>query len=104
MPGHSRADTVGAMTDTTKTNGGLQVRSGPLVSGATLIGVGGLIALVGVAIGGFHLLSALRKWVSAMDVPPSELARQKLAQAKAAAAAGADAWQNAPTDSRAPVS
>ncbi|HEV2244061.1 MAG TPA: hypothetical protein VGR98_23680 [Streptosporangiaceae bacterium] len=92
------------MTDTTKTNGGLQVRSGPLVSGATLIGVGGLIALVGVAVGGFHLLSALRKWVSAMDVPPSELARQKLAQAKAAAAAGADAWQNAPTDSRAPVS
>jgi hypothetical protein len=39
-----------------------------------------------------------------MDVPPSELARQKLAQAKAAATAGADAWQNAPTDSRAPVS
>ena len=28
MPGDSRADTVGAMTDTTKTNGGLQVRSG----------------------------------------------------------------------------
>jgi hypothetical protein len=104
MSGHSRADTVGAMTDTTKTNGGLQVRSAPLVSGATLIGVGGLIALAGVAIGGFHLLSAIRKWVSAMDVPPSELARQKLAQAKAAATAGADAWQHAPTDSRAPVS
>lgn len=104
MPGHSRADTVGAMTDTTKTNGGLQVRSGPLVSGAALIGVGGLIALIGVGIGGFHLLSALRKWVRAMEVPPSELAKQKLAQAKAAAAAGADAWQNTPADSRTPVS
>lgn len=107
MPGHSRADTVGAMTDTTRTDGGLQVRSGPLVSGAALIGVGGLITLIGVAIGGFHLLSALRKWVRAMDVPPSEVARQKLAQAKAAAAAagaaGADAWQNTPADSRTPV-
>ena len=104
MPGHSRADRVGAMSDTTRTNGGLQVRSGPLVSGAALIGVGGMIALIGVAIGGFHLLSALRKWVNAMDVPPGELARQKLAQAKAAATAGADAWQNTPVDSRTPVS
>jgi hypothetical protein len=31
-----------------------------------------------------------------MDVPPSELARLKLAQARAAATAGADAWQNGP--------
>src|SRR5215469_15724078 len=102
MPGHSSADTVGAMSDTTKTDGGLQVRSGPMVSGAALIGVGGLIALAGLAVGGFHLLWALRKWVHSMDVPPSELARQKLAQAKAAAAAGADAWQNTPADSRTP--
>jgi hypothetical protein len=29
-----------------------------------------------------------------MDVPPSEQARQKLMQARAAAAAGASAWQN----------
>jgi hypothetical protein len=29
-----------------------------------------------------------------MEVPPSELARQKWAQAKTAAAAGTSAWQN----------
>jgi hypothetical protein len=124
MPGRRRADTVtvndqaqdGAMRNTQRSTGtqassgggGLQVRSGPLVSGAALVGVGGLIALVGVAIGGFHLLSAVRQWVSEMEMPPSELAKQKLAQAKAAAAAagaaGAGAWQNAPADSRAPVS
>lgn len=67
-----------------------------------------MIALVGAAIGGFHLLSALRQWVSEMEVPPSELAKQKLAQARAAAAAagaaGAGAWQNAPADSHATVS
>jgi hypothetical protein len=88
--------------------GGLQVRSGPLVSGAALIGIGGLIALVGVAIGGFHLLSAVRQWVAEMETSPSDLAKQKLAQARAAAAAassaGAGAWQNAPADSRATVS
>jgi hypothetical protein len=43
-----------------------------------------------------------------MEVPPSELAKQKLAQARAAAAAagaaGAGAWQNAPADSHATVS
>ncbi len=92
------------MTNTEKSNAGLQVRSGPLLSGAALVGVGGLIALVGVAIGGFHLLSAVRQWVSEMEVPPTEVAKQKLAQAKAAAAAGAGAWQNGPSDRRASVS
>jgi hypothetical protein len=96
------------MTNTQKSMNGPQVRSGPMLSGAALIGVGGLIALAGIAIGGFHLLSAIREWVAQMEVPPSELARQKLAQARAAAtaanAAAADAWQNAPADSRAPVS
>jgi hypothetical protein len=95
-------------TQASKGTGGLQVRSGPLVSGAALVGVGGLIALVGVAIGGFHLLSAVRQWVGEMEVPPTEVAKQKLAQAKAAASAagtaGAGAWQNAPADSRATVS
>jgi hypothetical protein len=91
-----------------RTGGALQVRSGPLVSGAALIGIGGLIALVGVAIGGFHLLSAVRQWVAEMETSPTELAKQKVAQARAAAAAasaaGQGAWQNAPADSRATVS
>jgi hypothetical protein len=96
------------MTNTQKSTAALQVRSGPMLSGAALIGVGGLIAMVGVAIGGFHLLSAIRQWVTEMETSPSDLAKQKLAQARAAAAAAnaaaADAWQHAPTDSRAPVS
>ena len=92
------------MTSTQRRSTGPQLRSGPLVSGAALVGVGGLLALAGIAVGGFHLLSAVRQWVSEMEVPPSELARQKLAQAKAAAAAGAGAWQNGPSDRRAGVS
>ena len=46
-----------------------------------------------------HLLSAMRRWVADMEVPPSELARMKLAQVRAAATAGARAWQQ-PSSSR----
>jgi hypothetical protein len=59
-----------------------------------MVGGGVLIALVGLAIGGGHLVSATRRWVSEMEVPPSELARLKWAQARAAYAAGSSAWQN----------
>jgi hypothetical protein len=104
MPDGNYAATVPIMSKSDGQSTGPQLRSGPLVSGAVLVGVGGLIALAGVAVGGFHLLSAIRQWVDEMEVPPSELARQKLAQAKAAAVAGAGAWQNGPADSRASVS
>jgi hypothetical protein len=73
-----------------------QVRPAPLVTGGTLIAVGGAIALAGLVIGGAHVIAATRQWIKEMDVPPSELAKLKLAQARAAASAGADAWQNGP--------
>jgi hypothetical protein len=73
---------------------GPQFESAPLITGAALLGAGALIALVGLAVGGGHLVAATRRWVRDMEVPPSELARQKWAQAKTAAAAGTSAWQN----------
>ena len=71
-----------------------QVRSAPLVTGGTLVAVGGLIALAGVIVGGMHLIAATRQWISEMEVPPSELAKIHWARARAAATAGANAWQN----------
>ena len=59
-----------------------------------MIGVGTLIALAGLAIGGGHLVTATRRWINEMEVPPSEQARLKWAQARAAYAASASAWQN----------
>ena len=53
-----------------------------------------MIALAGLAVGGSHLFAATRRWIQAMEVPPSEVARLKWAQAKTAAAAGAAAWRN----------
>ena len=71
-----------------------EVRTGPIITGAALFGAGALIALAGLAVGGTHLFAATRRWIQQMEVPPSEQARIKWAQAKGAAAAGTAAWQN----------
>jgi|HubBroStandDraft_2_1064218.scaffolds.fasta_scaffold661629_1 hypothetical protein len=73
-----------------------QVRPAPLMTGGGLIVAGGILVLAGVLVGGVHVIMATRQWIREMDVPPSEAARLKLAQAKAAAAAGASAWQDGP--------
>jgi hypothetical protein len=78
------------------TSGLPQVRPAPLVTGGALIAAGGVIALAGLVVGGAHLFAATRRWVREMEIPPSEMAKLKLAQARAAASAGADAWMNAP--------
>jgi hypothetical protein len=81
-------------TDEVSSRNWPQVRTAPLITGGTLVAVGGLIALAGVIVGGLHLIAATREWIGEMEVPPSELAKLKWAQAKAAATAGASAWQN----------
>ena len=67
--------------------------TGPLITAAGLIGGGAMLALAGLAIGGAHLFSATQRWVQEMDVPPSEVAKLKWAQARTAAA-GTAAWRN----------
>lgn len=76
------------------TGGGLQVNSRSMVVGGALIAAGGLMALAGLTISGSSLIMAVRRWVREMEEPPSDLARRKWAQAKAAGAAGASAWQD----------
>jgi len=73
---------------------GPQFQTAPLIISAAMVGVGTMIVLAGLAVGGGHLLSATRRWVNEMEVPPSELARIKWTQAKAAMSAGAQAWQD----------
>jgi len=81
-------------TSTQQNSSWPELRTGPIITGASLFGAGALIALAGLAVGGTHLFSATRRWIREMEVPPSEQARIKWAQAKTAAAAGAHAWQN----------
>lgn len=74
---------------------GPRLQPAPLITSAAMIGVGTLIALAGLAIVGAHLVTAAtRRWINEMEVPPSEQARLKWAQARAAYTAGASAWQN----------
>jgi hypothetical protein len=73
-----------------------QVRSGPLVTGGILIGVGALVALAGMAVAGTHVVAATRAWVKELETPPGQLARLRWEQAKTAAAAGAATWQEHP--------
>jgi hypothetical protein len=83
------------MSATTENRNSLPTfRAGMLITGGALIGVGALLALAGMAVGGTHVVAATRRWINEMEVPPSELAKIKWAQARTAAAAGASAWQN----------
>jgi hypothetical protein len=81
---------------------GPQFRTAPLITSAVMVGAGTLIVLTGLAVGGGHLVSATRQWINEMEVPPSELARLKWTQARAAMAAGAAAWQNGAQDQPSP--
>jgi hypothetical protein len=82
------------MSNAEKSSRGPQLRSGPLITAAALYGAGALLALAGLAVGGSHLMSATRRWIREMEVPPGELAKLKWAQSRAAVSAGAAAWQN----------
>ncbi len=83
------------MSASTDTSSSLPTfNSGLLITGGSLVAAGAVIALAGLAVGGLHLLSATRRWIQEMEVPPSEQAKIKWAQARSAATAGAAAWQN----------
>ncbi len=81
-------------------NNGTTGKSGPqfsyahLITSAALVGAGAFFIFTGLALGGSHIALATRRWIGEMEVPPSELAKLKYAQARAAMAAGTAAWQN----------
>jgi hypothetical protein len=87
----------GDMSSTQASDTTFQLRSGSLIIGAALIGAGWVLGLIGLTICSSTVIAATRKWVKQMDVPPSELARLKWEQAKAATAAGTSAWQDGVT-------
>jgi hypothetical protein len=74
--------------------GGIQLNRSLVMGGGVLVGVGGLLGFTGFVLVGSALMSATRQWLDQLERPPSEIARRKWQQAKAAAAAGAEAWRN----------
>jgi hypothetical protein len=80
--------------------GDIQLNRNLLVGGGVLVALGGLLGFTGMALVSSALISATRQWVDQLERPPSELARRRWVQAKAAAtagaAAGAAAWRDGP--------
>lgn len=76
------------MTDSQVAQPSVQINTRQVMSGAILIGLGGVIALAGIAMAGTALAAAFRERVRQMDVPPSELAKQNWNRVRAATAAG----------------
>jgi hypothetical protein len=76
------------MTDSQVTQPKMQINTRQVVGGSILIGIGGVIALAGIAMAGTALAAAFRERVRQMDVPPSVLAKQNWDRVRAATAAG----------------
>ena len=64
-----------------------------------LVALGGLLGFTGMALVSSALLSATRQWVDQLERPPTEVARRRWEQTKAAASAGAAAWRDNPPSS-----
>jgi hypothetical protein len=83
-----------AMSD--QASGNIQLNRSLIVGGGALIAVGGLLGFAGMALLSSALISATRQWVDHLEKPPSQIARERWEQTKAAASAGAAAWRNGP--------
>jgi hypothetical protein len=79
--------------------GDIQLNRNLLVGGGVLVALGGLLGFTGMALVSSALISATRQWVDHLEQPPSEMARRRWEQAKAAASAGAAAWRDNPPSS-----
>jgi hypothetical protein len=78
---------------------GVQLNRNLIVGGGVLVAFGGLLGFTGMALVTSALISAARRWVDTMEQPPSDIAKRKWQQTKAAASAGAAAWRNSPPGS-----
>jgi hypothetical protein len=76
--------------------GDIQLNRNLLVGGGVLVALGGLLGFTGMALVSSALISATRQWVDQLERPPTEVARRRWEQTKAAATAGAAAWRDNP--------
>jgi hypothetical protein len=76
--------------------GDIQFNRSLLVGGGVMVALGGLLGFTGMALVSSALISATRQWMDHLERPPSEMARRRWEQTKAAASAGAAAWRNGP--------
>ncbi len=64
-----------------------------LMSGAVLVGVGGMIATAGLTLGSAAVLGAARRWQQRTEMTPAQLAKHALGAAQVATTSGVHAWR-----------
>ncbi|MEV7118099.1 hypothetical protein [Kitasatospora griseola] len=74
--------------------GGFQVNRGMLTVGVALTGLGAVVGLTGTALVCVALANAGRGWFQQLETHPAALAQRTMHQAKAASAAGLEAWRS----------
>jgi hypothetical protein len=82
------------MTTISDMSSGPGVNRNTLRLAAGLIGVGGLMCAAGAAMTAVIAVGAIRRWTEQLDERPSQMARRRWSQARAATAAGIGAWRN----------
>ncbi|GGO84311.1 hypothetical protein [Wenjunlia tyrosinilytica] len=78
-----------------KTSGAFEMNTRLVTTGAVLMAGGAMLAFSGMAMAGYALVCAGRRWTREMQLHPSERAAAKLRQAKHASMAGMEAWHAA---------
>ncbi len=73
---------------------GMDLESGPILTGAVLFGVGLAVAFVGVVLGGTSVIAQALRWLRSMEHRPSDAATERWNRVKAAGSAGASAWRS----------
>jgi hypothetical protein len=81
------------MTDH-RSEGDVQLNRSLIVGGGVLVTLGGLLGFAGMTMVTSALISATRRWVNQMEQPPSDIAKRKWQQTKAAATGAAAAWRD----------
>jgi hypothetical protein len=71
-----------------------RVNQGLVVGGAVLVGLGGLLGFAGMLLVTSAVAAAARRWMRQLERPPSDIAKRKWQQARAATSAGTQAWRS----------
>jgi hypothetical protein len=82
------------MTTISDMSSGTGVNRNTLRLAACLVGVGGLMFAAGAALTAVVTVGAIRRWTEQLEETPSQMARRRLSQARAATSAGIEAWRN----------
>jgi hypothetical protein len=82
------------MTTISDMSSGTGVNRNTLRLAACLVGVGGLMFAAGAALTAAVTVGAIRRWTEQLEETPSQMARRRLSQARAATSAGIEAWRN----------